>query len=175
MIQQVVKGRPVSAFRGVLIIIALAASIVLVSWVERAIALSTGFQYGAFAVWALVIAEAVAIMRLSVMGFRYTVSDGHFFVERVYGDHARIVHDVPLDAILAVGGREDVFHRYGSAQAYEKAVMKHCPLPEKALAYRGKSEGDPARLLLIQPDAAILAALNEAAAKAAQPEDAPAR
>ena len=100
MIQQSVKGSPVPPLKGALIIAGLAVSIVLVSWVERAVALSTGFQYGSF-----------------VMAYRYTVTEGRFFIERVYGDHARIVYDIPLESVLAVGDKDEVFGRYGSAQA----------------------------------------------------------
>jgi len=161
MIQQTLKGRPVSRPAGLLIVLGLAVSIVLVSWIERAVALTTGFQYGSFAVWALIVAEAAAVIRLSVMAYRYTVADGRFFVERVYGDHARIVHDIPLDAILAVGAKDDVFRHYGNAQAYEQAVMRHSGLPEAAIAYARKA--DAPGLLVIQPDEKILAALRTAA------------
>ena len=162
MIRQNVKGRSVPPILGALIVLGLAASIVLVSWVERAVALSTGFQYGAFAVWALVVAEAVFIARLSVMSCRYTVAEGRFFIERVYGDHARIVYDIPLDAVLAVGGKDEVFARYGSAQTYDSVTIRKYPLAEKALAYAAK-DGGAARLLLFQPNEEIFAALSAAA------------
>ncbi len=162
MIQQTVKGRSVSPLAGALIVLGLAASIVLVSWVERAIALSTGFQYGSFAVWAVIVAEAVFIVRLSVMACRYTVAEGRFFIERVYGDHARIVYDIPLGSVLAVGERDDIFRRFGNAQAYDSVCIRKCGLPEKALAYAAK-DGGAAKLLLFQPNDEIQAALREAA------------
>ena len=166
MIQQSLKGRSISRPAGALAVLGLAASIVLVRWIELALAMTTGFQYGAFAVWALIVAEAAFVMRLSVMGYRYTVSDGRFFVERVYGDHARIVHDIPLSGVLAVGGRDDVFRRYGNAQAYDRAVLRGAECPEKALAYApGKGADGAARLLLFQPNEEIFRALEEAARK----------
>ncbi len=167
MIQQVVRGRSVSRGAGLLIVAGLAVSIVLVSWIERAVAMTTGFQYGAFAVWALVVAEAVAIVRLSVMAYRYTVSDGRFFIERVYGDHARIVHSVQLNRVLAVGPRDEIFRRFGNAQAYDRAVIKKAEFPEKALAYAAEG-GGAARLLVFQPNEEILAALEKAALENAE-------
>ena len=161
MIQQTVKGRSVSPLGGALLIVGLAVSIVLVSWIERAIALSTGFQYGSFAVWALIVVEAMLIVRLSLMSCRYTVSDGRFFIERVYGNRARIVYDIPLDAVLAVGDRDEIFRRYGNAQAYDSVSIRRQVIPEKALAYAAKN-GGPARLLLFQPNDEILAALDAA-------------
>ncbi len=171
MIQQRLKGRAVSGPAGALIVLGLAVSIVLVSWLERALelSLSNGFQYFSFVVWVLIAAEVVAMMRLSVMEYRYTVADGRFFVERVYGSHARIVQDIPLDGLLGVGARDEVFRRFGNAQVYEKAVLKSVALPEMALAYR-KDGGAPG-LLIIQPDEAVLGAL-EAAIHENAPEDA---
>ena len=76
MIHQTLKGRSISPLRGALLIVGLAVSIVLVSWIERAVALSTGFQYGSFAVWGLVVAEVMAVLRLSVMEYRYSLGEG---------------------------------------------------------------------------------------------------
>jgi hypothetical protein len=171
MIRQTLKGRALSPVKGALVIVGLAVSIVLVSWIERAIALSTGFQYGAFAVWALIIVELMAVLRMSAMEFRYSLGEGHFFVERVYGGSARIVHDIPLSRMLAFGPKDDIFKRYGNAQTYEKAVIKQSGLPEMAVAY-ARENGDAPALLVIQPDEAMTSALRrtlEASATEEQP------
>lgn len=162
MIHQSLKGRGVSPLKGVLLILGLAVSIVLASWIERAVALSTGFQYGAFAVWGLVIAEVLAVLRLNVMEYRYSLGEGHFFVERVYGGMGRVTHDIPLDRLLAAGPKDEIFKEYGGAQTYEKAVVKTCSLPEMALAY-AKDGGGAAALLVIQPDEAMATGLRSAA------------
>ena len=115
------------------------------------------------AVWLIIVAEAVAVMRLSVMEFRYTVDDGRFFIERVYGDHARIVHDIPLKDILAVGDQDEIFKKYGNGQSYDKATLRENKLPKKAIAYR-REGADAVRLMLIQPEELLLHALEDAAA-----------
>lgn len=162
MIQQKLKGRTVSPVKGILIVLGIVLSIVVVSCLERLIALTTGLQYGSMVVWVLIIAEAAAVMRLGVMEYRYTVDDGRFFIERVYGDHARIVQDISLSDILAVGDQAEVFKAYGNGQSYDKAVLRENTLATKAVAY--KKDGDErARLLLIQPEEPILKALLEAA------------
>ena len=165
MYQQHVKGRSVSTPLGILIVLGIAASIVLVSWLEQAIRMTTGFQYGAAAVWVLVVAEAVAVMRLSVMEFRYTIADGRFFIERVYGDHARIVHNIACADILAVGGEDEIFKKYGNGQAYDRAAMKGVSLPRQAVAYRGR-DGEPVRLIVFQPDEEFLRRLRSECARA---------
>ena len=133
------------------------------SWLERVISLAAGLQYGGMAVWLIIVAEAVAVMRLSVMEFRYTVDDGRFFIERVYGDHARIVHDIPLKDILAVGDQDEIFKKYGNGQSYDKATLRENKLPKKAIAYR-REGADAVRLMLIQPEEPLLHALEDAAA-----------
>ena len=160
MIQRV-KGRTVSPIAGVLIVLGLAVSIVLVSWIERAVAMTTGFQYGSFAVWAIVAAEALAVTRLSVMELQYALEDGHFVVRRVYGQNGRVVYDIPVNRIEALGGRDDIFRRYGNAQTYDSAVVRGAGIPEMALVYH-RDGRDQASLLVIQPDEAMQAALNDA-------------
>ena len=169
MIHQSLKGRGLSPVKGALIIVGLAVSIVLVSWIERAVALSTGFQYGSFAVWALVVAEVMAVLRLSVMEYRYSLGEGRFFVERVYGGSARITHDISLDRAIAFGPKDEVFKRCGNAQTYEKAVVKGLDWPEYAIAYR-KDNSDAPALLVVQPDEAMAAALRAAVTEPASPE-----
>ena len=162
MVQQRLKGRSVSPIQGLLIIVGIIFSIIFVSWLERIINMTTGFQYGGMAVWLIIVAEAVAVMRLSVMEFRYTVDNGRFFVERVYGDHARIVHDIPMKDILAVGDQDEIFKKYGNGQSYDKATLRDNKLPKKAVAYQ-KAGADTVRLILIQPEEPLLNALQEAA------------
>lgn len=162
MVQQRLKGRSVSPIQGLLIIVGIIFSIIFVSWLERIINMTTGFQYGGMAVWLIIVAEAVAVMRLSVMEFRYTVDNGRFFVERVYGDHARIVHDIPMKDILAVGDQDEIFKKYGNGQSYDKATLRDNKLPQKAVAYR-KDGAETVRLIVIQPEEPLLNALEEAA------------
>ena len=163
MVQQRLKGRSVSPVQGLLIIAGIIFSIIFVSWLERVSGLAAGLQYGGMAVWLIIVAEAVAVMRLSVMEFRYTVDDGRFFIERVYGDHARIVHDIPLKDILAVGDQDEIFKKYGNGQSYDKATLRENKLPKKAIAYR-REGADAVRLMLIQPEEPLLHALEDAAA-----------
>lgn len=164
MVQQRLKGRSVSPIQGVLIIAGIIFSIIFVSWLERVISLAAGLQYGGMAVWLIIVAEAVAVMRLSVMELRYTVDDGRFFIERVYGDHARIVHDIPLKDILAVGDQDEIFKKYGNGQSYDKATLRENKLPKKAIAYK-KDGAEAVRLMLIQPEEPLLRALERAAAE----------
>lgn len=162
MVQQRLKGRTVSPVKGILLVSGIVLSIVLVSWLERLIALTTNIQYAGMAVWLLIVLEAMAVMRLSVMEYRYTVDDGRFFIERVYGDHARIVHDIPLSDIVAVGDQKEIFRTYGNGQSYDKAVLRESTLPTRAIAYK-KDGADSVKLILVQPDEAILGALSETA------------
>ena len=160
MTSQLLKGQNIRPAAGVLIIAGLVASIVLAGWVEPALAGVESLRYIRFAVWAVIIVEAVLCMRLSVKSYRYTADGEHFVVELVYRDHTRVIHDIPAGQILAVGLKDDVFKAYGNAQAYDKAVLRQSPHETRAVAY--KKDGDEmARLLLIQPDESMLEALED--------------
>jgi len=160
MTEQRLKGRTVSPLKGFVIIVGIVLSIIVVSWLERFLSAVTGLSYFSYAVWVVIILEAAAVMRLSVMEYRYVLADGHFIVQRVYGDHARVVQDIPVEQIAAVGRTEDIFKRYGNGQSYEKAVMRQSMIEQQAIAYR-KAEDDAWKLLVIQPDEAMKKALSE--------------
>lgn len=163
MVRQRVKGRTVSPLVGILLILGIALSIVVIGWIEQAIQLVTGSQLGAV-MWLLVVAEAALAMRLSVMEYLYTVADDKFYIERVYGDHGRIVYDIPIKDIAAFGGKAEIFKEYGNGQSFDKAVMRHCTLKEMAIAYH-KENSEQMKLLVIQPDEELRAALDRAIAE----------
>ena len=160
MTQQRLEGKRVSPVKGILTIAALAVSIILISWAEQALDRAAPIGAFRFAVWIVVAAECVAIFRMSYQCFRYTLDGGHFFVERIYGDQGRVVHDIDRAAVLAIGPKDDIFKRYGNGQAYESATIRGCALPQKAIAYRKGDHSDTVSLLLIQPDQAMAEALD---------------
>ena len=164
MITQRLNGQSVSPLKGALIIAGLALSIVLLSWIERAVALSTGFQYAGFAVWILVGAEALAVTRLSVAALHYTLDGGHFIVRRVYGQSGRVIYDIPLDSAVAFGAKDEIFRKYGNAQTYDSAVSKKEKLDQMAIAYKKPGREDVS-LIVIQPDDAMLRGLMAAIGK----------
>ena len=161
MTQQLLRGKRLTPLQGILLIVLFAVSIVLVSWIERALDMATGLGSGRFIVWILIVIEAFFLLRLGFKSYRYTLTEDRFCVEAVYGDQARLVHDIPTEQIAAFGPKDDIFRRYGNGQSYEEATVRGADIPPMALVWR-RDKDDLARLLVIQPDDDMTKALNEA-------------
>ena len=158
MYQQDVKGKSISSLAGVGLIALIVLSIMAAGFLEQLIAVMTGFKYGSFLVWGLVIAEAVFVMRLSVKEYRYTLAEGRLVIESRYGDHVRVLYNIPLSDVAAVGPQDDVFRQYGNGQAYEKVFTRGYPAAPSGLAYR---KDGSIRLLSFQPDETMLSLIRQ--------------
>ena len=62
-----------------------------------------------------------------------------------------------------MGDQDEIFRQYGNGQSYDKATLRENKIPKKAIAYR-RDGADTVRLILIQPEEALLHALEDAAA-----------
>lgn len=158
MYQQEVKGRHLSTLAGIGVILLIVLSIMAAGFLEQLIMLTTGFKYGSFFVWALVIAEAVFVMRLSVREYRYTLADGRLIIESRYGDHVRMLYDIPVADVAAIGPQDDVFRQYGNGQTYDRVFTRGCAVAPSGMAYR---RNDEIRLLSFQPDEKLIALIRQ--------------
>ena len=164
MTRQTLRGKSLTPLQGLLIILGFVVSIVLVSWLEQALDMATGLGNGRFIVWILIVVEAFFALRLTFKSYRYTLIEDRFVIEALYGDQARVVWDIPVNRVVALGPKDEIFKRYGNGQAYESATVKGTNLDIMALAWR-RENGDATALLLLQPDEAMRAALEEALSK----------
>ena len=149
MYQQDVKGKKVSPLAGVGMILLIVVSIMAAGILEQLIAQLTGKSFGAMLVWALVVLEVFMLFRMSVREYRYTLADGRLFIEARYGNNTRIIHDIALSAVQAIGSEEEIFRQYANGQAFDKVFTKGCALESRVIAYRKDEE---IKLLLFQPD-----------------------
>ncbi len=149
MYQQDVKGRKLSMLAGIGLIALIVLSIAAAGLLEQIISQLTDSGAGAIVVWLLVIAEVFFVLRLSVREYRYTVTDERLFIESRYGDSVRMLHDIPLSAVLAIGPQEEIFAKYGNAQAYDKVFTRGYDVPLSTIVYLKDGEN---KLLSFQPD-----------------------
>ena len=77
---------------------------------------------------------------LNEQKFEYLTEEDRLFIESRYGDSARIIHDIALGAICAIGTEQEIFEQYGNGQSYEKVYTRGCPLPLRAIAYRKENK-----------------------------------
>jgi len=153
MYQQDVKGKKTSPLAGVGMILLIVVSIMAAGILEQAIAQMTGMTFGSMLVWALVVLEVFFLFRLSVREYRYTLADGRLFIEARYGNSTRIIHEIAVSAIQAIGPEEEIFGQYANGQTYDKVFTKGCAIEPRVIAYRKDEE---IRLLLFQPDEKLL-------------------
>ena len=149
MYQQDVRGKKLSPLVGAGMILLIVVSIMAAGILEQAIAQMTGMTFGSMLVWALVVVEVFLLFRLSVREYRYTLVDGRLFIEARYGNSTRIIHDISVSAIQAIGSEEEIFKKYANGQSYDKVFTKGCGIESRVIAYRKDEE---IKLLLFQPD-----------------------
>lgn len=149
MYQQDVKGRKTSPLAGIGMILLIVISIMAAGVLEQLIAQLTGMTFGAMLVWALVVLEVFLLFRLSVREYRYTLAEGRLFIEARYGSSTRIIHDISLSAVQAIGPEEEIFKEYANGQTFDKVFTKGCEIEASVIAYRKDEE---LKLLLFQPD-----------------------
>lgn len=158
MYQQDVRGKKISPLIGAGMILLIVFSIMAAGILEQVIAQMTGMSFGAMLVWALVVLEVFLLFRLSVREYRYTLAEGRLFIEARYGNSTRIIHDIALASVLAIGPEEEIFREYANGQAFDKVFTKGCELPARVIAYRKDGE---IKLLLFQPDEKLTALIEK--------------
>ena len=149
MYQQDVKGKRLSPLIGIGMILLIVLSISAAGILEQAIAQVTGMTIGSMLVWALVVLEVFLLFRMSVREYRYTLADERLFIEARYGNSTRIIHDIPLGSVLAIGAEEEIFAKYANGQTFDKVFTKGCEIQPRVIAYR---KDEDIKLLLFQPD-----------------------
>ena len=149
MYQQDVKGKKMSPLAGIGMILLIVVSIMAAGILEKAIAQVTGLTFGSMLVWALVVMEVFMLFRMSVREYRYTLADGRLFIEARYGNSTRIIHDIALASVQAIGPEAEIFGKYANGQTFDRVFTKGCALESRVIAYR---KDDETKLLLFQPD-----------------------
>ena len=159
MYQQEVKGKKLSTLAGIGMIALIVLSITAAGTLEQILYSLTGNSLGAVVVWGLIGAEIFLLLRLSVREYRYTLTDGRLFIESRYGDSVRLLHEIPLSGVIAIGTQDEIFEKYGNAQAYDKVYTRGCEIPLSALVYVKNGEN---KLLSFQPDETVRKIIEEA-------------
>lgn len=156
---QRLKGKPVSPVKGILAIIGIIASILIVSFLEKLIKEVTGLQYASMAVWLIVVAEAVLVMRNTNLEYGYYVAGGRLTITRGYGSNQRQIYELAAQDMVAFGEKDDIFKQYGNGQTFDSATINDKTLKQMALVYRkGKDE---IQLLVLQPDETVEKAIGD--------------
>lgn len=149
MIQQKVCPSPTTPKQGVLIVAGILGTLLVASLLTNVIALYSDSFIPTLAVWLAAIGAAVYVMRERVMEYCYTVSDGRLTLERVFGQHTKVLLHVPLSDITEFGGEAELRARHPQIKNAMVLAMKSCALERMAIAY--KQDGQ-LQMAIFQPD-----------------------
>lgn len=153
MYQQEVKGKKLSPLAGVGIILLIVISIMAAGLLEQVIAQMTGNSPASMLVWLPAALGVFILFRLGVRDYRYTVGEGRLIIEARYGNNVRVIYDIPLASMLAIGPEEEIYAGYANGQTIDKVFTRGCGIEPRVIAYR---KDDQTRLLLFQPDGQLL-------------------
>lgn len=162
MTEQRVKGKPISSAVGVLLVLAIALSMIIANALARLLAAYMPSYIPMIGVWLLAAMGVFLLMRGHIVEYNYTVSGGRFYIERIYGARGKLLLDVPLSDILALSDEAALRARWPKLGRALRATLKACDIQVRAIAYRRDGQR---RIALIQPDARIRALLWDAAAR----------
>jgi|GEM_PF-3333405 len=157
MLQQVVKGKPISPLAGFFMSIGIVVMIYIAGGISELIRVRTGFQNSWIAVWLLAAALCILLMRFKLMQFRYTLHDGMLYIERLYGRRGRMLCRIALSDMRGIGPEEAMRAAHPSLKT-DIAALKSVSAPRFALRHRA-SGGE--RLLIFQPSEELCTAIDE--------------
>ena len=160
MIKQRVEDLSWKGWRGIALVAAVAAALVLgskfFSWLGRYVGGASAalfIAYGVLIAWLL--------LDYVVMAFTYACNGSSLRVCRAYGKRERLMTEVWLNGLQGCGSLEKMKQRFPGAKV-QRAVKRGCTIEPLALAHNA---GGRTELLVIQPDdklrGEILAALKK--------------
>lgn len=158
MHQQQLKNPPLSAVKGLCVVICLVAALLLDSMLANLLAKYIGGTASKILFWVLGGCVAFYALRKYVLMYVYEMANGMLYLNFRYGRYIRAVDSFALRTLVAVGTPEEILPKYKGARIH-RATLNKVNLPQVAAAYKyeGKVE-----ICILQPDEEIHAALLNA-------------
>lgn len=147
MITQRIEHPPLKGWRGVALILLIAAGVIALSNVCAALERIIGSLYASLLFILAGMGVAGFLLNWYVLGFLYAMDDSRLRVSRVYGKRERPMADIWLNSIQACGSPEDMRRRFPGARVH-RAVKQTCAIAPMAVAYR---DAGKVALLVMQP------------------------
>lgn len=161
MVQQWVHAKKTTPLQGVLLVLGLLVGLMIASVVSNISVQLTGSNWFSLLIWLLAIGLGVWLMRDRVLEYRYSVTEGMLYLERMYGQQAKLLLSLPVMEILEFGPAADLQARHPEIKNAMHLTRPSCAYPKMAISY--KKDGQ-LQLAILQPDPDMTAALwNEEA------------
>jgi len=157
MITQRVENPPPRGWRGVVLVLAVAGAVVLASEALQRLGQIIG---GVASILFFAFGGAVAWLLLDrfVLAYVYTCDASCLRLYRAYGRYRRPMQEVWLSSLRASGSLEDMRRRFPDARV-QRAVRDRCDIAPLAVVWL---DGGRPAILVLQPDAALRAAIERA-------------
>lgn len=170
MITQRVSPKKVGAWQGILMVLAIAALLMTATALVNVLKARTDPIWGQIGVLLLAGLGAYYLMRNYVLEYQYTVADGVFYIERIYGQRTKVMLQVPLGDILFVGEDRQAAAKWPQARVMVNATLGRPMEKREKVCFAYRKDGQ-VQLGLIQADEAIRKALYDEERRAAQAKE----
>lgn len=158
MITQRVSPRKLKPWQGILIVLAIAVLLLAATALVNLLKSRTDPVWGQIAVLLLAGLGAYYIMRNFILEFQYTVSDGVFYLERLYGQRTKVMLQVPLSDILFLGEDKQAAAKWPQARIMVNATLRRPAEPIEKVCFAYRKDGQ-IHLGLVQANEAIKKAM----------------
>ena len=156
MIQKSASPRKLGTFEGIGMILAMVAGVYVIAFGAELAVRLTGIGRANTIVWLAGVLVAFLIMRRYLEGYRYTLHEGVFYVERLFGKQSRVILKMQTADLVEVGEKSRLLT--DDRRITERMICARCRIPVKTLAYR---LGDQIRLMEFHADEELFAGLDE--------------
>ena len=138
MITQRVSPQKIKPWQGILMILAILALLLLATVAVNLLGRRVEPIWGQLAVLLVTGLGAYALMRNYVLEYQYTVSQGSFYIERLYGQRTKVMLQVPLSDILFLGQDKAAAAKWPQARIMIDATLSRPlePMAKICFAYR---------------------------------------
>lgn len=160
MVQETVESRRVSSLQGFGLIILIVGGVYLMSGLAGWLQSQFHFEYAGLLIWLYAGLMALLVMRFRIMAYRYTYYEGRLMMERKFGGHAKILVNVPLCDVKALGPMDEVLARYPDAKPINRLYLKEKAQEKPVMAMIYAQDGAKCAALF-QPSAAMQKLIRE--------------
>lgn len=150
MVTQRVSPVKIKPWQGILLVLAIAALLLTASTLVNLLAIRTNPLWGQISVLLLTGLGAWYLMRNYILEFQYTVNEGVFYIERLYGQRTKVMLQLPLSDILFVGTDKECAAKWPQARIMVNASLKKPLEPMETVCFAYRQNGQ-VQLGLVQP------------------------
>lgn len=158
---QKVCNRPLSALKGLGVVLGIFAALLALTFITQLLTPLVGELISSIIFWGIGALVALWTMRRFVLTYSYALGTNLVRVSHAYGRYERVMVDLYFNNILNAGSLEDMRARYPDARV-NRATRPGCEIPSLAVAAR---DNGVTAIYLLQPDDIIREKLEETARK----------